>query len=173
MRAYSIYSQRDPRWKDIPIGESKLTIGGYGCLITAIGMMLGEDPVSAHNKLVQAGLIGYPTCLACLNSFYVERAWPRQVETVYISRRFPQPVPDNELNKLISHLASEEPAIVEVDIRPQTRRLDQHFVLAVGMKGDLIIVHDPWIGEKISLTPRYGKTNAQAVWRFILYRLAS
>lgn len=34
-----IYSQRDPRWRGVPIGVSGRTIGQIGCLVTSISML--------------------------------------------------------------------------------------------------------------------------------------
>ena len=31
-----MHTQRDPRWRDTPLGESGVTIGSHGCLLTAI-----------------------------------------------------------------------------------------------------------------------------------------
>ena len=34
------YSQNSPRWERVKLGQSSLTVGGHGCLITCIAMIL-------------------------------------------------------------------------------------------------------------------------------------
>jgi hypothetical protein len=38
-----IYSQRDPKYRDMKIGSSKLTIGGYGCLVQSMATLFQVD----------------------------------------------------------------------------------------------------------------------------------
>ena len=50
-------SQQDPRWKSLPLGNSNLTIGSYGCALTSVAMYLSgfnylEDPASLNAKMV-------------------------------------------------------------------------------------------------------------------------
>lgn len=44
-------SQRDPRWKDIKLGNSNVTIGAYGCFITCIAYLLGTTPDIVNDRL--------------------------------------------------------------------------------------------------------------------------
>lgn len=37
------YSQRDPAYKDLKIGNSKLTIGGYGCVVQSMATLFQVD----------------------------------------------------------------------------------------------------------------------------------
>lgn len=39
-----IYSQRDPAYKDLKIGKSKLTIGGEGCVVMSMATLFQVDP---------------------------------------------------------------------------------------------------------------------------------
>jgi hypothetical protein len=50
-----IYKQNNPLWKDINLGTSKLTIGDYGCLVTAIGMTIEETPNIVNKNLKAVG----------------------------------------------------------------------------------------------------------------------
>jgi hypothetical protein len=59
--AFTLLRQTDPRWKDKLLGFSKsATIGGQGCLLTAMTMMhnaaygSGLTPAAANNLIVQA-----------------------------------------------------------------------------------------------------------------------
>ncbi len=38
------YWQKDPQWKDLTIGDTKLTLEKYGCYICAIAFMKGQSP---------------------------------------------------------------------------------------------------------------------------------
>lgn len=35
----NLFCQKDPRWADLPIGASKLTIGSYGCTLSDVAML--------------------------------------------------------------------------------------------------------------------------------------
>jgi hypothetical protein len=39
------YSQRDPQYRDLKLGMSKLTVGGYGCLVQSIATLFQIDTV--------------------------------------------------------------------------------------------------------------------------------
>lgn len=66
-----ILSQRDPRWKNHPLGLSNLTIGGEGCTTTCIAMVNNDfgqnctpDQVADHIEwYTRAGLILWPKLL--------------------------------------------------------------------------------------------------------------
>ncbi len=48
-----ILSQRDKRWSSKLLGNSKLTIGSSGCLITAIAMAAGTTPDRVNDALLK------------------------------------------------------------------------------------------------------------------------
>jgi hypothetical protein len=74
----TVFSQRDPRWRYDKLGFSKLTIGGYGCVITCLAMLLktfgyDETPRTVNQKLKKVnGFSG-----ALLRWSYAEKVWPR------------------------------------------------------------------------------------------------
>ena len=54
------HSQRDPKWKDKKLGDSSLTLGYFGCAVSAVAMLLSghgykEDPDSLNEKLKKSG----------------------------------------------------------------------------------------------------------------------
>jgi hypothetical protein len=51
------YSQRNPKWASVKLGNSKLTIGSDGCLVTAINNIYPElgTPIDINNKILNAG----------------------------------------------------------------------------------------------------------------------
>lgn len=57
-------SQLDPRWKDKPLGDSKLTIGSDGCAVTCysyvtdfFGKRLMPDQIAANGEYVKNGQV--------------------------------------------------------------------------------------------------------------------
>jgi len=48
-------SQRDSRWKDIKLGTSSTTIGGYGCVIAGLAIMVDTTPDIVNQKLLEVG----------------------------------------------------------------------------------------------------------------------
>ena len=49
------YSQKDPLWANKKLGTSTSTIGGYGCYITSLGMLLGITPDMVNTRLIKEG----------------------------------------------------------------------------------------------------------------------
>jgi len=45
--------QRDPRWKNMKLGRTNLTIGDYGCLITSLAMLKGTTPDKINRLLTR------------------------------------------------------------------------------------------------------------------------
>ena len=53
-------SQQDPRWKNIKLGYSDLTLGSYGCALTCVAMYLSgfdylENVASLNTKMKNVG----------------------------------------------------------------------------------------------------------------------
>ena len=48
-------SQKDPRWKDVKLGNSNLTIGSDGCLVTNFAMVFGVTPVEFNERMKEVG----------------------------------------------------------------------------------------------------------------------
>ena len=52
--------QNDERWKEARLGDSDETIGGWGCLLTSVTMMLNglgydETPLTVNDKMKAVG----------------------------------------------------------------------------------------------------------------------
>lgn len=54
-RPYNIYSQKDPMWANVKIGNGKLQMRDYGCLLTSLGMIFKEPPYMVNSILSQIG----------------------------------------------------------------------------------------------------------------------
>ena len=58
-KTQSLY-QNDEKWKNTKLGNSNETIGGWGCLLTSVTMMLNaigynETPETVNEKMKKAG----------------------------------------------------------------------------------------------------------------------
>lgn len=49
------YAQTDPRWSNRLLGTSSVTIGNYGCAITALGNMANKTPLEVNEILKRGG----------------------------------------------------------------------------------------------------------------------
>jgi hypothetical protein len=60
------YSQRDPRWSRNRLGNSSVTIGSHGCLLTCVSMITSTQPDEANRQITTRGfnsrgeLLWYP-----------------------------------------------------------------------------------------------------------------
>ena len=50
------YSQRQTEWKDVQLGTSDKTIGGYGCTITCLGMVADLNPLEVNSLFNKHGV---------------------------------------------------------------------------------------------------------------------
>ena len=46
------FSQKDPRWKDVKLGKTNLTIGKYGCFLTSLAMLEGHSPIIINEMFI-------------------------------------------------------------------------------------------------------------------------
>lgn len=128
-----LFWQRDPKWKDIPLGFPKngQTIGGYGCTITCIGMLVGLSPDTVNNRL--QAVKGFSESLVLWSK--VGEAIP---ELTFGWRNYTY---DND--KVIEAISKSGGCLVEVDFDGNNQRTDdKHWVLYVGNQK----LYDPWTG---------------------------
>lgn len=52
---YSIYYQRNGRYKGIKLGESNLSFQQYGCFVCSLSYMVGKDPLVVNKLLAEKG----------------------------------------------------------------------------------------------------------------------
>lgn len=154
-------SQRDPRWASDKLGNSNLTIGSHGCLVTCLAMAVGVTPAEFNRRLREVG--GFTGALVYWKM--VEVAYPQLDYYKFIDCRY-VPAPLNEIDAM---LALGIPVEVEVDFNPDTAFVDQHWILIIGKAGDDYIANDPWTGERISFRAKYGDP-ARWIFRIVGYR---
>ena len=148
----ALYWQRDPRWKDKPLGTSG-TIGSYGCVMTA-----------ETNVLNQLGIVTNPV---------VNNAW-RTANGGYhngnlivwekVSEQHPDIIWEGKTwnptdAQIKQKIAAGCPLVMLVDHNEGTPALDEHWVNSIPSPADddAIWIHDPWDNLTIRLRDRYKK----------------
>ncbi len=156
------YAQRDNRWKNDKLGTSSVTVGDFGCAITAIAMMDSAfdpkdpwNPRQVNNYFTQKG--GYANKNLVIWSM-IERLLPN---SDYLGADW-TPNSDAPVGKIRTHLDSGGLALLQVGFGGDAAKM--HFVLAVGYEGDDIIFMDPWYGPHHRFSNRrYGLNSAKAI----------
>jgi GH25 family lysozyme M1 (1,4-beta-N-acetylmuramidase) len=153
-------SQKDPKWAGDKLGTSSVTIGAYGCLITSVAMICNyygkeTDPGKINRDLISVN--GYAS--GNLLRFAA-------VETIYPDIKVDwDSYLSNPTNAQINAvLKSGVPAIVQVDYKPDTPALDQHWVVVIGKDENGYLIADPIDGEKVYLS-RYN----DKAYRMVVY----
>ena len=148
----ALYWQRDPRWKDKPLGTSG-TIGSYGCVMTA-----------ETNVLNQLGIVTNPV---------VNNAW-RTANGGYhngnlivwekVTEQHPNIIWEGKTwnptdAQIKQKIAAGCPLVMLVDHTEGTPLLDEHWVNSIPSPADddAIWIHDPWDNLTIRLRDRYKK----------------
>lgn len=163
-REVPVMGQRDGRWGSARLGTSPESIGGYGCAITCLAMVLqafglDETPLTVNAKLTQR------------NGYYqgnlliweaVQRIWP---SVKFEGRVNSTPAPVERINR---ELAAGRPVIVWLDFSHEPG-LQQHFVLLVEKMnradGELDYwMHDPWHADRAALVGRYKQNLPGKPW---------
>lgn len=171
---FTVYAQRDARWKDILLGEGDLTIGHIGCALCSCAMA--------------ATVVGCPITPPELNdwlklrNFYVGTPknlidWPKITDFCprlsyegWLDYRN-KPVDMDNLGKLLLR----GPVIAELDWDSSDTDIDQHFVVILSgtEDGGDVKIADPWLGGVVRLAdspyynPAWGKEGLDRVARVI------
>lgn len=122
-----ILSQRDPRWKDIKLGTSSLTIEQAGCTITCLAMMAGTTPNIVNTNLKNVN--GYAN-----SNLVIWEKVQQALPNLQFVRRVREYNNDDVANNL--------PALVEVDA--SRIGANRHWVVYIGNQK----MYDPWFGNE-------------------------
>lgn len=114
----NLYSQRDPKWANIPLGFGKTTIGSHGCKLTSFAILDGRTPSELNRLFKDAG--------AFSGDLLIDEKCAVALGWTLLPRTTIEP--------------SATPCIAEVDMSPAPGK-QQHFV--VWQDGGII---DPWDG---------------------------
>ncbi len=155
--------QNDEKWKSTKLGNSNETIGGWGCLLTSVTMMLNgigysETPETVNEKMKKAG--GFQ------GAFFIPSVlpyvWPN---CAYRDMQPCESVPA-PISQIDAAVASGKPVILQVDWNKQAG-IQTHFVLVKEKKGDDYILYDPYKysgdgpDKEVLLTTRYKYNGAK------------
>jgi hypothetical protein len=149
------YSQQDPQWKSVKIGNSNDTIGRVGCALTSVaiyssGWGLAETPQSLNKKLASSGgFYGTAIVWDAISKFHPQI----RNRGVTVCRDSDAP-----LAQIDAALAAGQPVVVEVDNSPASG-LQTHWVVLYEKKGLDYLMLDPWPypadGQPVLLRARY------------------
>ena len=155
--------QNDEKWKSTKLGNSNETIGGWGCLLTSVTMMLNgigynETPETVNEKMKAndgfQGAFFIPSVLP-----YV---WPN---CAYRDMQPCESVPA-PITQIDAAVAAGKPVILQVDWNKQAG-IQTHFVLVKEKKGSDYVLYDPYKyggdgpDKEVLLTTRYKYNGAQ------------
>ncbi|WKZ47730.1 MAG: C39 family peptidase [Anaerolineales bacterium] len=155
--------QNDEKWKNVSLGNSAETIGGWGCLLTSVTMVLNgfgynETPETVNEKMKAKG--GFQG--ACFVPSMVPYIWPNVVYRDMKSyENIPAPIAEIDAAVLAG-----KPVIVEVDWNKQAG-VQTHFVLIKEKKGNDYVIYDPYKysgdgpDKEVLLTARYKYNGAR------------
>ena len=149
--------QNDEKWKNTKLGNSNETIGGWGCLLTSVTMMLNgmgysETPETVNEKMKANG--GFQ------GAFFIPSMLPYAYSSVIYKdmqscENFPAPVA-----LIDAAVAAGKPVILQVDWNKQAG-IQTHFVLVKEKQGDDYVIYDPYKyggdgpSKDVLLTKRY------------------
>lgn len=164
---YVPLSQRDGRWKDILLGNSnKATIGGFGCLITSLTIMLNyygykETPLTVNNKLKNKG--GFVKDLENMYWGAPPTIW--NINLDYFREPYFAPAPLDVIDK---YLLNDTPVLAHVDFNMTTFQIEQHWILLTKKLGNDYQAIDPWDGKFIKFKSKYGEPS-KGIYRIAIY----
>jgi len=141
------YCQRDERWSNLLIPNSKVTIGRFGCTITSIadlstyfGDNLTPDRVAGLCRFTSEGLILWQSCK--FNKFeFVRREYVR-----------------NDANIKAALMDPNKAVILEVGNK-------SHWVCAISTFANDYRIADPWLGDKVLCLKRYPNITGAAYFK--------
>ncbi len=174
MKEY-LFSQHDPRWADLRIGYGTQTFKQVGCLVCCVAGMLvlaGNeelDPAVLNRWLMRAGgFIGNRFVFGSI------RPWGVDLEEVIDCYSVPAP-----MDRAQETLDAEGWVLAEVDFKPWTYLVDQHWVRVIEVYENDCLIADPWLPPGYGtrrLMPAYARAEwenpARAIFRLALYRPA-
>ena len=137
------YSQTDPQWKNILLGFDKTsTIGGYGCLLTSLGMCATQYGASNLTPTILNDKMKAINGFQAGTAFIIASKIDQVVTGMSLDYRAcsGQPAPLAEID---TNLAQGRPVIIEVDWSPQPG-VQTHYMLAYAKEGLDYLVYDPF-----------------------------
>ncbi|MBI5954758.1 MAG: hypothetical protein HY865_24125 [Chloroflexi bacterium] len=155
--------QNDEAWKSKPLGNSSETIGGWGCLLTSVTMMLNgigynETPLTVNEKMKNAG--GFQ------GAFFIPSVLPYVWPNCAYRDMQPCETSPAPIALIDAAVEAGKPVILQVDWNKQAG-IQTHFVLVKERKGDDYSLYDPYKyggdgpDKDVLLTTRYKYNGAK------------
>ena len=155
--------QNDKEWKNLKLGNSSETIGGWGGLLTSVTMMLNgigynETPQTVNEKIKRDGGFLRALPIPSLLSY----VWPNCIYRG-MTRCEKSSVP---IEKIDAAVDAGKPVILEVDSK-EDEGVQTHFVLVKEKRGDDYVLYDPFkhdgdgADKDVLLTKRYNYNGAK------------
>ena len=152
-----ILYQNDEKWKSAKLGNSNETIGGWGCLLTSVTMMLNgigysETPETVNEKMKKAG--GFQ------GAFFIPSVLPYVWPNCAYRDMQPCETSPAPIAQIDAAIAAGKPVILQVDWNKQAG-IQTHFVLVKEKKGNDYVLYDPYKyggdgpDKEVLLTTRY------------------
>jgi len=149
--------QNDDKWKNSKLGNSTETIGGWGCLLTSVTMMLNgigysETPETVNEKMKANG--GFQ------GAFFIPSVLPYVWPNCAYRDMQPCETSPAPIAQIDAAIAAGKPVILQVDWNKQAG-IQTHFVLVKEKKGNDYILYDPYKyggdgpDKEVLLTTRY------------------
>jgi hypothetical protein len=149
--------QNDEKWKSVKLGNSSETIGGWGCLLTSVTMMLNgigysETPETVNEKMKKAG--GFQ------GAFFIPSVLPFVWPNCAYRDMQPCETSPAPITQIDAAIAAGKPVILQVDWNKQAG-IQTHFVLVKEKKGNDYVLYDPYKyggdgpDKEVLLTTRY------------------
>ncbi len=155
--------QNDEKWQNVKLGNSSITIGKWGCLLTSVTMMLNgighnETPETVNEKMKRVGGFDGPLFIPSFLPYVWANCGWRAMQDC---KSYPAPIADID-----AALAAGKPVILQVDWSKEVD-VQTHFVLVKEKKGDDYVIYDPYKyggdapDKEVLLTKRYKYNGAR------------
>ena len=135
-----ILYQNDEEWQNVKLGNSSITIGKWGCLLTSVTMMLNgigqnETPKTVNDKMKAVGGFDGPLFIPSFLPYVWANCGWRDMQDC---KNYPAPIGDID-----AAVAAGKPVILQVDWSKEAD-VQTHFVLVKERKGDDYVIYDPF-----------------------------
>ena len=155
--------QNDEKWQNVRLGNSSITIGKWGCLLTSVTMMLNgighkETPQTVNDKMKAVGGFDGPLFIPSFLPYVWANCGWRDMQDC---KNYPAPI-----SEIDAAIAAGKPVILQVDWSKEAD-VQTHFVLVKEKKGDDYIIYDPFKyggdapDKEVLLTKRYKYNGAR------------
>jgi peptidase C39-like protein len=155
--------QNDEKWKNVKLGNSSETIGGWGCLLTSVTMILNgigynETPQTVNEKMKKAGGFQGALFMPSVLPYIWSNCAYRDMQPCESS------IPP--IAQIDAAVAAGKPVILQVDWNKQ-QGTQTHFVLVKEKKGNDYVLYDPYKyagdgpNKEVLLTSRYKYNGAK------------